>query len=259
MRRKRKGRDERSARHSHDRWLITYADLITLLMIFFVVLYTMSRIDAGKYEVLARSLHLQFRHAESALELGDGVLDETAIDIPRVSPSPDIPRIDGNRAREEQEFQETLRMIQTFIRENNLETDVTVGNTPAGLAIRLSDRLLFDLGSAVLRESAYPVLDKLSELFAQLEEATISIQGHTDDLPVLPGSRFRDNWELSAGRALSVLRYFVDVKDLDERRFEVAGYADTRPVVPNTSAENRQQNRRVEIIVQRQFQTAETV
>jgi len=255
MRRKRKKKENPSSRPGHERWLITYADLITLLMIFFVVLYTMSRIDAGKYEVLARSLHLQFRHAESVLELGDGVPEEPVAVVP--PSTPDVPVADEARKREEREFRETLQMIEAFIRDNDLETDVSVGNTPAGIAIRLSDRLLFDLGSAVLRQSSYPVLDKLSELLARLEGATISVQGHTDDLPVLPGGRFRDNWELSAGRALSVLRYFTEAKGLDERRFEVAGYADTRPVAPNSSEENRQLNRRVEIIVHRQFRTTD--
>lgn len=263
MGRKRKKR--REAREHHDRWLITYADLITLLMIFFVTLYAMSRIDAQKYDTLARSLHLQFRHAESVLELGDGVLEGVRSAGDRAEPSPaparspsasssPKPAAGAETGKDaEQDLREMLRVIRAYVRENHLENEVFVGDTPRGIAIRLSDRLLFDLGSAELREAALPVLDKLSDLFAQLEQATVSIQGHTDDLPVLPGARFRDNWELSAARALSVLRYFVEVKGLEARRFEVAGYADTRPVAPNTSAKNRQLNRRVEIVVERQL------
>jgi len=88
-------------------------------------------------------------------------------------------------------------------------------------------------------------------LFDKLD-TTISIQGHTDNLPIQPGAAFQDNWGLSAGRALSVLRYFVDDQKLSEKKFEVAGYADTRPVVPNDKESNRQKNRRVEIVVLRQ-------
>lgn len=257
-------REKRRPRENHDRWLITYADLITLLMIFFVVLYAMSRIDTQKYDSLARSLHLQFRHAESALERGDGVLEGFASTrhrepspAPSASSPPKPSSADAKTGKDgEQDLQELLRLIRAYIRENGLENEVYVGNTPRGIAIRLSDRLLFDLGSAELRESALPVLDKLSDLFARLENATVSIQGHTDDLPVMPGSRFRDNWELSAARALSVLRYFVDVKGLEAGRFEVAGYADTRPVAPNTSEKNRQLNRRVEIVVEQQAEKA---
>jgi chemotaxis protein MotB len=267
MGRKRKKR--REAREHHERWLITYADLITLLMIFFVTLYAMSRLDAQKYDTLARSLHLQFRHADSILELGDGVLDgarsgENPSDpasapfrAPTASPSPKSAGDAATEKRGEQDLRDLLRVIRAYVRENHLENEVFVGDTPRGIVIRLSDRLLFDLGSAELRKAALPVLDKLSDLFAQLDQATVSIQGHTDDLPVLPGARFRDNWELSAARALSVLRYFVETKGLEARRFEVAGYADTRPVAPNTSESNRQRNRRVEIVVERQLGEAE--
>ncbi|MFC5650498.1 OmpA family protein [Paenibacillus solisilvae] len=97
-------------------------------------------------------------------------------------------------------------------------------------------------------DMAMPVLGKLASLFKTLHH-TISIEGHTDNLAIQPGGAFQDNWELSAGRALSVLRYFVDQAKIEPKKFKIAGYWDTRPVVPNTINANKQKNRRVEITV----------
>jgi chemotaxis protein MotB len=229
---------------NHERWLITYADLITLLMIFFVVLYAMSQIDIKKYDMLAQTLQHQFRKADSVLDKGTGVMGGT--DRSKY----DTPAKDDARRRE-QALQDLLHVIEKYVKDNRLEKQVFVADTPEGIAIRLSDQFLFDLGRADLKPGARPVLDRLSSLFDRLK-TTISIQGHTDNLAIQPGAAFQDNWGLSAGRALSVLRYFVDVKGLQENRFEVAGYADTRPIAKNDTEANRQKNRRVEILVLRQ-------
>lgn len=248
-------RKRRSAPHeNHERWLITYADLITLLLIFFVVLYAMSQIDVKKYDTLAESLTHQFRHADSVVELGTGItgaLDRSKFETPPPSATPsDDPQLDEARIKE-QELQDLLKIIQQYVKINHLEKQVFVEDTPKGIAIRLSDVFLFDLGKADLKKPALPILDRLSSLFGKLD-TTISIQGHTDNLPIQAGGTFQDNWGLSAGRALSVLRYFVDTRKVVEDKFEVAGYADTRPIAKNDSEANRQKNRRVEILVLRQ-------
>jgi len=253
MRKPRSGRRRRrpGGHENHDRWLITYADLITLLMIFFVVLYAMSQIDIHKYDTLAASLHLQFRKADTVLQMGNGVLgDVNPAETPPPSASPD--KGDQTDRSREKALQDLLKVVQAYVKEKGLQHDVFVADTQQGIAIRLSDRFLFDLGRADLKKESLPVLDRLSSLFVRLD-TTISIQGHTDNLPIQPGSAFKDNWELSAARALSVLRYFVDVKGLDPHLFEVAGYADTRPIAPNDTEANRQKNRRVEILVIRQW------
>ncbi|MCC3374038.1 flagellar motor protein MotB [Cohnella sp. REN36] len=256
MRRSRTKRKQ-AAHDNHERWLITYADLITLLMIFFVVLYAMSQLDIKKYDSLAASLQLQFRQADTVLELGSGVTGSTdaakyRTPAPSASPEPSSAREVKIQAHEQQ-LQDLLKVVQAYVKANHLETQVFVEDTPRGIAIRLSDRFLFDLGKADLKKDARPVLDKLSSLFADLDNP-ISIQGHTDNLPLQDGAVYRDNWGLSAGRALSVLRYFVDEKKLKEDVFEIAGYADTQPIAPNDTEANRQKNRRVEILVLRQAQ-----
>ncbi|MFC3799906.1 flagellar motor protein MotB [Cohnella sp. GCM10012308] len=261
---RRRSRRSRSAHENQERWLITYADLITLLLIFFIIMYAMSQIDIKKYDTLAKSLQLEFSKADSIIEMGSGLEGGTdvakyASPPPSANPSPSASAsadLDAEIVRRrEQALQDLLKVIESYVKENKLQQDVFVGDTPQGIAIRLSDRFLFDLGKADLKPDARPALDKLSSLFTKLD-TTISIQGHTDNLPIQPGSAFQDNWGLSSGRALSVLRYFVDTRKLPEKIFEIAGYADTRPVAANDTEANRQKNRRVEILVVRQAESA---
>jgi len=255
---RRRSRKKGQAPENHERWLITYADLITLLMIFFVILYSMSRIDVQKYEILSQSLQLQFLKSDTVLEMGSGITGglQTAQQPKPAETSQKVKEPDEEKLKEqqkrimEQELQELLKIVQTYITQNHLETKVYVADTPEGINIRLSDKFLFDLGKADLKKNAVPVLGKLASLFEKLDNI-VSIEGHTDNLPIQAGGAFQDNWGLSAGRPLSVLRFFVDTADIDPKKFKIAGYADTRPIVPNTTNENRQKNRRVEITVLR--------
>ncbi|RED57551.1 OmpA/MotB family protein [Cohnella lupini] len=255
MRKSSRRRRGGKAHANQERWLITYADLITLLLIFFVVLYAMSQIDIKKYETLSKALQMQFNDADSLIEKGSGILDGN-MDDPDKFPTPpptassEPSPSSGEDRNQEQELQDLLKIIREYVKDYHLEDEVFVVDTPQGISIRLSDRFLFDLGRADLKKPSLPILNRLSSLFDKLS-TTISIQGHTDNLPIQPGGLFQDNWGLSTGRALSVLRYFVDVKKLEEKKFEVAGYADTRPVAPNDKEADRQKNRRVEILVLR--------
>lgn len=149
-----------------------------------------------------------------------------------------------------------MGVITQYVKDNNLGEQIFVADKPQGIAITLSDRFLFDTGRAELKPPAFPALRQLSGLFRGIG-ATISIEGHTDNVPVTPGSVYRDNWELSGARAMSVLRFFLDNEGLSPEHFQYAGYADTRPAYDNTTPEGRQRNRRVELIVLRQLQEEE--
>jgi chemotaxis protein MotB len=246
----------------HERWLITYADLITLLMIFFVIMFSVSQIDADKYDSLSQDLRTTFRHADGVLEDGKGVMEgQNASVLPHlpVNPTATNPTQQPMTERElqfrqqEQELQQFKSVIETYVQDHQLSSEVSITDTEKGISIHLSDQFLFDLGKAELKEKSQPMLNKLGSLFSQLD-TTISIEGHTDDLVIQPGGTYKDNWELSAARALSVLRYFIDQAHLEANKFQIAGYGDTHPVAPNDSALNRQKNRRVEMIVLRKLQ-----
>lgn len=266
--RKRQTRTNNSA-SSHDRWMITYADLITLLLIFFIMLYAMSRLDANKYEDITSSLQTTFQNSNHILEGNEGVTGD--------KPTPEQQNPGGNATQsndnksenpesektetaheeafrvQEKELQQLLSQIEGYIEDNNLTELIFVENKPQGISITLSERFLFSSGDARLMDGSSPVLHQLASLFRDLD-MTISIEGHTDDMPIINSSSYKDNWELSGARALSVLRYFMDEEGLEPDHFQYAGYADTRPAEDNSTKEGRQKNRRVEITVLRQLQ-----
>ncbi|WP_238651055.1 OmpA/MotB family protein [Paenibacillus piscarius] len=288
--RNRRQRNVPASTESHDRWMITYADLITLLLIFFVILYAMSSLDTQKYAIVTGSLSDTFKSGSAVLEGGNGLLDGSKDSDGAASskgqeeggsssagqpaggsgqngaaagsPAPGQQEDTGEHqptARElafreqEEKLAALMGVITQYVKENNLGEQIFVADKPQGIAITLSDRFLFDAGRAELKPPAFPALRQLSGLFRGIG-ATISIEGHTDNVPVTPGSVYRDNWELSGARAMSVLRFFLDTEGLSPEHFQYAGYADTRPAYDNSTAEGRQRNRRVELIVLRQLQ-----
>lgn len=245
-----------------DRWLITYADLITLLLIFFVMMFAMSRLDTQKYEVITQSLQLTFKNGDSILEKGSGLTGDADKYTHKNPDTAKKPQENGSAAlsdrelafrKQEQDLQNLMQVISQYVKDNSLEDQIFVADQPQGISITLSDKFLFDAGRADLKQGSAPILDKLASLFKNLH-TVISIEGHTDNLPIVYASKYKDNWELSGARALSVLRFFLDQQHLDSEGFQYAGYGETRPVGDNATEAGRQKNRRVEIIVLRQLQ-----
>lgn len=249
---------------NHERWLITYADLITLLLVFFIIMYAMSKVDVQKYSVLAQALNMQFQKADSVLDKGFGVSGQMtpkqgdaqtpqnqnqSQEDPKEEKDKTKPE-DNEKEKREKELQDLLKQVQAYIKDQNLEAQVSASDSERGVAITLNDLFLFDLGKADLKAASFPILQKLASFFPTLN-SKVSIEGHTDNLPLATGSPFKDNWGLSFARSLSVLRYFSDTAKLDNNKFIATAYADTMPKVANTSDENRSKNRRVEIIVLR--------
>ncbi|RKN78942.1 OmpA/MotB family protein [Paenibacillus ginsengarvi] len=258
MARKRKAKSE--SHQSSERWLITYADLITLLMIFFVIMYAMSKVDVAKYETLAKALQVQFADGPSIIPKGTGIMGEAIPKESRTTGDTEQQRqqetvkpnesVQAEQEKKEQDLQNLLKVVQEYIAEHQLDGQVSASDTPRGIAITLNDLFLFDLGKAELKQAAYPVLEKLASLFPKLS-TKVSIEGHTDNLPLATGSLYQDNWGLSQARSVSVIRYFVNSAKLPQDTFISSAYADTKPVAPNDSEADRQKNRRVEIVVLR--------
>lgn len=267
MARKNKKHEEHE---NHERWLITYADLITLLLIFFVIMYSMSKIDMAKYTELSKSLAFQFKKSDTVIPNGTiGIADpgqgiegtevqkDPEKDSPTAADSKDVQQ-EKERIKQEQiaqrnqELKDLLAKIEKYIHDNTLETKVSVKDTPRGISITLNDLFLFDSGKADLKPESVPVLERLSALFPTLD-TPISIEGHTDSQPLSTGSVFKDNDGLSAARSLSVKRVLARVSGLEDKLIGTF-YGDSRPVAPNDTPENRQKNRRVEIIVLRDIE-----
>lgn len=221
------------------RWLLTYADLITLLMAFFVVMYAMSNVDKKKYETLSVSLKQALHVGGSA----DNLIADRLGQMQMQSPLPtDI------QAMENAEFQKIIDKVRNPSAAEELSSTVFIIDE-RGLVISFMDTLLFDLGRADLRPNALPVLDRVAGAIKE-SVILIRVEGHTDDLPIAT-LQYPSNWELSAARAIAVTRYFITRHGIEPRRLSATGYGESRPLVANTNEENRKKNRRVDIVVLR--------
>lgn len=234
---RRRRKAEGSKHGNMERWLITYADMITLLLIFFIVMYTISKVDAHKFQALASSL-------ANAMGAGGMVLESPGPSmIPGASDSP------SDELAERQQMEEMRQKLMEFVRENGLASKISVTTEQRGVVLSFQEDVLFDLGSAQLTPRARELISEVSEVLSQTDNY-IRIEGHTDNLPIHT-SRYPSNWELSAARATSVLQQLLRTADIEPGQLSAVAYGEYRPRVPNNSPENRQLNRRVDIIILR--------
>ena len=250
-------------------WIVTFSDLMSLLLTFFVLLLSFSSIQEVEFQKALGSL----KGALGVLPRNDAIyspvktkfpkaiidqkkkFDDTANEIKEALKAleedlqkqkelgnKNIDNVDGSENEND-----LLAQLQALNNANLMDMiDVSAGKN--GVVIRIDSPLLYSLGEASLRRIAYPILDKIIESVASWPN-DIRIEGHTDDLPINT-PEFPSNWELSAARALSVLRYFEASRKIDPTRLSALGYGEHHPLFPNTTKENRAKNRRVEIYVQ---------
>lgn len=215
-------------------WMATFADLCTLLLTFFVLLLSFAEMDVTEFKQMLGSVRDAF-----------GVQFETVGSYEAQSSSP--VSLDGRAPAEDGEStdEEVEAELAEMIRALGLEDEVEIEADTGGITVRIRERVLFGSGSADLdRGTAGTVLASVVELGSQVA-SEIAIHGHTDDRPI-GNMRYPSNWELSAARASSVVRFLVATGQTADLPISIAGYADTRPIVPNDSDEHRAQNRRVE-------------
>ena len=226
-----KGPPPKAVKDRSERWLLTYSDLITLLLIFFIVLYSMSRVDAKRFEQVSQSLAIAFGSVGRS-----GVLEAGRSVIP------------GEKVyKERHEMQNTEEKIRRMIAQKGLEGKVSTDLTDRGLVISVKDTVLFTEGSAELDERASGIIAGVAHILSSTPNA-IRVEGHTDTVPIHT-DRFPSNWELSTARAISVLRFFIQHTGISPERLSAAGYGEYKPAYPNTSERNRALNRRVDIVL----------
>lgn len=236
-----------------ERWLVSYADFMTLLFATFVVLYALSQIDIDSYENLQKSIREAFA-APSLLEGSDGILSSSSssiLDPTGATADSMIPPVLEylNAKYEEKAFKEIQKDIEEMTKAGEMEgIEATIEDRGLHITLKNSD-LFFRSGEAKLRPSTYDSLQKVSALIKKkFNRHLVRIEGHTDDLPI-QSEIYPSNWELSSARACAVARYLISSKNLDSSLISAIGYAENKPLVPNDSQENRKKNRRVEIII----------
>jgi chemotaxis protein MotB len=251
MARKKKHHEE----HIDESWLIPYADILTLLLALFIVLFAASSVDALKFERLAESFNLAFTGGEGVMEFPSPTpTPDTNISVkrPPADPTPDknqpLEEIDLKRKQDFLELQELQKKIDRYIEENNLSLSLQTNLTQEGLLITILDNALFSSGSAAIREDARQLAVEISKLLVTDPPRHVTIAGHTDNRPIRT-SQFPSNWELSAMRAINFMKMLLENRDLEPPRFSSTAYGEYQPVAPNTSDEGRAKNRRVEVLI----------
>jgi chemotaxis protein MotB len=256
-------RRELTAETASPGWLTTYADLMTLLLVFFVLLFSMSNLEKERFADAMRSFQTAFQRAVSGapnslvpLAHNAPTTDSTDITDPIFEPLNERPQsdLDSDADQEaralELEWQQLTRDMQRAFEQMQIQDAVEIGAPKDGkLSLRVKGAALFDSGSAEFNRAMLPLLDALLETLVINPGYKLEIQGHTDDIPINT-AQFPSNWELSAVRATTVLRYMVDA-GINPKRLTATGYGSSIPLVPNTSPENRAINRRIEFVLEK--------
>jgi chemotaxis protein MotB len=217
-----------------ERWLLTYADLITLLLAFFIILYVFSKQDSKKYDAMTMQLKAIFSGGTGVVDKG-GRTGAQVVEGNIEGPS----NVEIRRQLEEQ--------ITGVSQAEGQDHNISVITDERGIVIRIMDKAFYDTGKADLKDKARLTLDRIAPVIKSLPNE-IRIEGHTDDVPINT-AEFKSNWELSVRRATEVVGYLIEKGGLTPKRISAAGYSEYRPVAANDTDANRAMNRRIEIII----------
>lgn len=217
------------SKKSSGNWLVTYSDMVTLLLVFFVVLYTLT---PGIDESI-------FDNFISYFQNSIGVIDNTSV-------------LEKNTENAQSDYRiavvEKWKVVEDFLENRDLSDQVDIEMIPEGVKVTLSDSLTFNSGSSELLPAARDVLEEIAAVFdSEVEEA--EVQGHTDSVPVAANSYYRSNWHLGAARGVSVLNFIQERSDMEPERYKASSFGEYRPVADNETPAGRRLNRRVEIYV----------
>jgi len=226
-------------------WVATLADMFSILLIFFILMFAISTVDKKKFESVMQSIN----HA-----LGGNVSFPSEPTTPLFPPDTDpaalLDSLKRSVALEKQSFSTLRAQLDSFLDEQRLRDRFLILDEDRGLVIIAQDMLMFDSGSAEIKEEIWESLRKIAEILKQIKNEIV-VEGHTDDIPIR-STRFSSNWELSVMRATNVIHFFVEQCGLDASRISAAGYAYFKPRYSLTS-EDRGKNRRIEVLIRKKY------
>ena len=208
-------------------WIDTYADTITLLLTFFILLYSISIVDSQKLRELSQALQNSLSGSS---------------EITNIEDVKDLKIQTGNS-----NYEDLSEKLNKIIEKNGLTEVIKIREEDRGIVLQLDETILFDSGRADLKDYSREVLETITTIITNTDNDVL-VEGNTDDVP-MNNERFASNWELSTARAVSVVRYFVETKNLNPTRFAVKGYGQYKPLVDNSTPENKTINRRVDILI----------
>ncbi len=234
-----KRKEEEDKELSSPAWMVTYGDMMTLILCFFVLLFSFSSVDTAR-----------FQEVMEALQARMGILDGGRTFTP-------APVIDSGLHSElysrnhydTHEFRGIILELEKYISAEHLESEISVSEDERGLTIRMTGKVLYDIGKADLKPAGIDALTKIASFLENINN-DINVEGHTDNWPI-SNEEFPNNWVLSTVRATNVIQFFEQSTKISPQRLSASGYAEHRPLVPNDTIENRALNRRVDIVVLR--------
>jgi len=240
---------------NHERWLVSYADFITLLFAVFVVLYAMGQTDKKKTEEVIASLQSSFGLATiGATAPKMNVIPSKPISImPSLKPELSITpagRTGRGQARtraEEKDFRQIKSSIEAYLVKQGAQNKVSLNITRRGLIVSLKEAGFFDSGQSQIKPEAYELINTISEVMTQYNNP-LRVEGHTDNVPI-SSAQFPSNWELSTARATNGLKYLIKHFEVDPDKISATGYAEFRPIADNASPDGRAKNRRVDLVM----------
>ena len=221
-------------------WIVTYADLMTLLLVFFILLYSISSLDMEKFKHAIASIQVSLGETNPPV----GILELVGESVP-LEKKISLEDLTGLRFRE----QEMLKDINKIIEKKKLGEHIVLSVFQGKIIIQIRGKIIYESGLAKFNNEANPILDDIVKLIDKYSEYNVNIKGHTDDIPIAT-ERFPSNWDLSAIRATTVLRHLIE-SGIDPARLTATGYGGLLPLVPNDTEENRAINRRVEFVLEK--------
>lgn len=230
---------------NHERWLVSYADFITLLFAFFVVMYSISSVNVGKYRTVSESIKAALNPIVSPPS------SPSAFSLNANKPALTAPNTPGSR---EVAMRRLRNLVQVINGSPQMSLVRIVERVNGDIVITIPDQVLFNSGEAAVRPEAMRFLQGLGAAILELDRHT-RVEGHTDDVPIRT-AQFPSNWELSAARAVMVVRVLSELYGVPANHLAAVGHADTRPVTGNSDADQRAKNRRVEVVILEQAPAA---
>jgi len=248
-----KPRKKSKPRVNHERWLVSYADFVTLLFAFFVVLYSVAQVDRKKVVELAEAIQQAFGNAQASPVSRRPVIlqippSELAKNLATASPQ--------ENPEEDRDLTDLRQELERALAEQIAQGEVSIRSSSEGLVISLQEAGFFESGSATIRSTSRSVFGRIVALLSE-RSCQVRIEGHTDNVPI-HNSQFNSNWELSTSRATEVVRELITHYQFAPELLSAAGYAEYHPVASNHTEEGRAKNRRVDVVIVRQRQSAST-
>ncbi|WP_261301994.1 flagellar motor protein MotB [Paenibacillus andongensis] len=263
-----KKKHEDHEEHIDETWLIPYADLLTLLLALFIILFASSQVDSKKYDSIMRSLNNAFTGGEAPFKMSNLIpIDDAANSTKNNNKNQNPPPKEESKTesqlaaklqKEEKDLKELKQSMDAFIKENNMSEQLTTKLDNEKLTITISDRALFDSGSATIKQESQKLAVSMSNLLSSYPGYEVEVAGHTDNIPIRRAD-FETNWDLSAKRAVNFMKILLNNSKIEPASYSSVGFGEYRPIAENDTTEGRAKNRRVEVSILRNIKATDAI